>query len=173
MELVSRGIGALCVDLRGHGESNNLGRFIPFDSINNKVLQLDSTYHDIIAAFNYLITQAGVDADRIGAIGASYSGEGLMEAVRAGVRIRAAIALSPGSFSDSSIAQIEKQGLPFLFVKSHEGRSMQLFEQRVYSLAKKPVFIVLPGRIHATDLLTAYPYMNAQLAFWLEKNLGH
>lgn len=95
-ELAARGIGSLRIDLRRHGESTNLGRFIPYVSPTG----LADTHADVIAALAWLRAQPGIDTTRIGIVSASYSGEAVAVALREGARARAVITLSPGNFSD-------------------------------------------------------------------------
>lgn len=169
--LAEKGISSLRMDLRGHGESINRGKFIPFDSINNSTLGMDSSYMDIIAVHNYLLTLKQIDKTRIGIVGASYSGEEMMIASRKFRMAKSYIALSPGSFSDESIVSVDSCLTPMLFIKSNDERSMQGFEADLFLKSKKAKLMIVAGKFHATDILEAFPEMNALLAAWLKSNL--
>jgi dienelactone hydrolase len=109
--LATLGIASLRLDLRGTGESVNLGRFVPFDSSgHNEAIQFHRSWSDVAAALQWLSARSDVDGAHLGAVGASYSGEVLAHAMRVrpnGAPPRAVVALSPGSFSDSSLARVD------------------------------------------------------------------
>ncbi len=70
--LADKGIASLRLDLRGHGESTNVGRFVPGESQSRKFIwEADA---DIVFAHEYLLSHSATDTDRIGIVGASYSG---------------------------------------------------------------------------------------------------
>ena len=113
------------LDLRGHGASDNLGRFEePFAE---NLLLLEDTHEDINVALRWMAARPRVDAKRLAAIGASYSGEAIAEALRAGVEpVSACVILSPGSFSDESIAQVDASGARWLFIRTSEESEVSL-----------------------------------------------
>jgi hypothetical protein len=168
--LVQKNISSLRLDLRGHGESVNKGKFIPFDSLNNAKINLDESYTDIIAGHKYLLSINEVDTNKIGIIGASYSGEEMMISSRKFKIARSYIALSPGSFSDQSIAGIDSCNTSMLFIKSMDERSMQGFEKEVFAKSKKAQFLIVAGKIHATDILLSYPETCQLIADWLKNH---
>ena len=120
--LGQRGVASLRVDLRGHGESINRGRFLPDNR--EASISLDDTPADIVAAHRFLAAQAGVDASRIAIVGASFSGEMMAEAARRTRYAQAYVALSPGSFSETSIRAIDPSAVPWLFISAREDRHL-------------------------------------------------
>ena len=165
-ELASRGIGSLRLDLRGHGESTNLGPFVPGElSMDPKIWDAE---RDIIAALGFLKQNPNIDSTRIAVVGASYSGEEMAEAGRLSGYEDAYVALSPGSFSDDSIGGMDASGQPWLFVVSAEERFLQEITAEVRSRSRTVELIILPGSAHATDLLSAHPSLPARIAVWLE-----
>ncbi len=170
-QLADIGISSLRIDLRGHGESINRGKFVPFDSLNNAKIVLDSGYTDIIAAYKYLTSLIEIDSNRIGIVGASYSGEDMMIAARKYKYAKCYIALSPGSFSDESLLVIDSCTTPILFIKSNEERSMQGFEKEVFLKSKRAEFLIVAGKNHATDILISYPETNMLIANWFKSLL--
>ncbi|MCI0695047.1 hypothetical protein L0337_23935 [candidate division KSB1 bacterium] len=62
--LADRGIASLRVDLRGHGESINKGKFVPFDSTSRR-LMIEPSHEDVTAVCRYLKSVAGIDSQRI------------------------------------------------------------------------------------------------------------
>ena len=170
-QLAEKQISSLRIDLRGHGESINKGKFIPFDSANNSLLDMENTYTDIIEIQKYILSIPDIDTTKVGIVGASYSGEEMMIASRKFRYAKSYIALSPGSFSDESISCIDSLKTSMLFIKSYEERSMKEFENDLFSKAKNAKIIIVAGKAHATDLLITYPDLNAIIANWFVNHL--
>lgn len=174
--LAGLGIASLRLDLRGMGESTNRGRFIPFDSSgHNERIGFDRSWSDVAAALDWLAARRGVNGARIGVIGASYSGEALAQAMRARPSAAppvAVAALSPGSFSDSSLARIDGDGRPWLF--AYSSREITVREWRMDQWtrrgSRRAHVIVTRDSAHATDLLRA-PEMEQRLAEWFTRAL--
>lgn len=171
--LADRGMASLGLDLRGHGESTNLGRFIPGDSLTTSYIWAAEA--DVVAAREYLAALEAIDEDRIAIVGASYSGEEMAEAGRLTTFARAYAALSPGSFSQASIAGIDESGVPWLFVASREDRFLQEITAAVLAGTRSAEIVLVPGDAHASDLLEDRPDLAPRIAAWLERALdsGH
>ncbi len=172
-QLAARGVASLRLDLRGHGESVNLGKFDP-NAPPEQRLALADEDHEIAAATRYLRGLAGIDGGLIGYVGASYSGEMMMVAARQHGYGQAYVALSPGSFSTESFAAIDTLKLPFLFVRSTHERSrvMQEFYTNLRQHSRTAQFVEVNGAEHATDVLTAHPELAELLAVWLARRLS-
>ncbi|MEZ4588720.1 MAG: CocE/NonD family hydrolase [Gemmatimonadales bacterium] len=164
-ELARRGVASLRLDLRGHGESVNRGRFVPGE-VPRSPLIWDSEA-DVLAALRFLRAQPGIDGSRIGVVGASYSGEEMAEAGRIGGYARAYVALSPGSFSDESVDGIDPSGAAWLFVASRDERYLQEITAAVRGRSRTVELLVLPGVEHGTRLLGSTPGLPERLAVWL------
>lgn len=164
--LAERGIASLRIDLRAHGESTNLGRFVPGDAT-----MLAGSERDVAAAHAFLRSHARIDGNRIGIVGASYSGESMAQAGRASGYAQAYVALSPGSFSGESLAAIDPSGVPWLFVQSRDERFLQGFELQVAGASATAEMTILPGSGHASDLLALNPDLPGQVAEWLAEHL--
>ena len=168
-QLASRGIASLRLDLRGHGESTNLGRFVPGE-VPHDPLIWDSEA-DVIAAHRYLMDLDAIDSDRIGMVGGSYSGEEMAEAGRLFQYAQAYVELSPGSFTDESIAAIDTSGVPWLFIASKNERHLKEITAAVRAESETVEMIILPGTEHATRILEARPDMAERIAVWLAQRL--
>lgn len=168
-QLAARGVASLRLDLRGHGESTNLGRFIPGERPRSPLIW-DSEV-DVIAAHEYLRSHPGIDGDRVGVVGASYSGEEMAEAGRKHGYAQAYVALSPGSFSEESIMGIDASGVPWLFVASKNERFLQEITASVQERSQTVELVIVPGTRHATDILEAHPDMPERVAVWLAHRL--
>jgi dienelactone hydrolase len=168
-ELAARGVASLRLDLRGHGESSNLGRFTPGGPQRNPLIW--DAEIDVSAAHRYLMSHPGLDQERIAVVGSSYSGEEMAEAGREWGYAQAYVALSPGSFSDESIGAIDSSGVPWLFVASHDERFLQEITAAVLEESHTVEVIIVPGTGHATDLLDEHPDLAERIAVWLAHRL--
>ena len=173
-ELARRGISSLRLDLRGHGESINAGRFIPFDNANNEKIFVDE-HLDLIQALAWLRANPAVDTARLGVVGASYSGELAVDAARRdGQYLRAYALLSPGSLSEESARSMDSSGARWMFVRAarEQSRSVASAAERVQVHSRTAQVQVLDSDKHATDLLAEPLGLNAALADWFEQILA-
>ena len=170
-ELANRGIASLRLDLRAHGQSANKGVFGPPYADNRPLLE--GTEEDIIAGLDYLRNHEAIDTGRLAVVGASYSGEYMALAARSSNYENAYVALSPGSFSDQSIAALDASGANWLFVRAE---IEQPFFDDIFGAIRKTSnraeIQVLPGKGHATDLLTSHAGLADQLSKWLAVKLA-
>ena len=170
-ELAEKGIASFRIDLRGHGESINKGKFVPGNQ--DALTLIEGSDEDVTAAFRYLKTVLGVDAQRIGFVGASYSGEMMAVSTRKYGYGKAYVALSPGSFSEESMEAIDRTGIPWLFIKSAEERSKsvkELFPQ-VRQRSRTAQIMEVAGTEHATDILSAHSELAEMIAVWFKHHL--
>lgn len=167
--LARRGVASLRLDLRGHGESTNLGRFVPGEVPRSPLIW--DAEADVIAAQDFLRRQPAIDGARMGVVGASYSGEEMAEAGRIGAYAQVYVALSPGSFSDESIDGIDRSGAVWLFVASRDERFLKEITAAVRERSRTVELLVLPGTVHAARLLQSEPGLAERLADWLATRL--
>ena len=167
-ELAVRGIASLRLDLRGEGESTNLGSFVP--GVPNE--QIRNAHRDVIAAVRWLRARPGVDTARLGVIGASYSGEEMAVAARAGARASAYVALSPGSLSAETIDGIDASGARWWILRSRDERFVRDVVDAVRARSRTARVTEVAGRAHATDMLISTPTLAGEIAQWLEAALG-
>ena len=169
LQLAARGIASLRLDLRGHGESTNLGRFVPGERQRSPLIW--DAEVDVTAAHQYLRSHARIDGDRIGIVGASYSGEEMAEAGRVDGYAQGYVTLSPGSFSEESIESIDASGVPWLFIISKNERYLQEITAMLQAQSQTVEIVIVPGARHATDILEAHPDMAERIAVWLAQRL--
>lgn len=168
--LAERGLASLRLDLRGHGESINLGVFEPGRVERDPIIW--DAEADVSAALSFLAARPELDADRLAVVGGSYSGEEMAEAGRLDGYARAYVALSPGSFSDESIAGIDTSGVSWLLVVSNDERYLEEISTAVLATSRTAEVVVLPGTAHATRILSAHPGIEERIAVWLAHHLG-
>jgi dienelactone hydrolase len=169
--LAENGIASLRIDLRGHGESINKGKFVPGNQ--DSLVLIEGTNEDVTAAFRYLKTVAGIDTQKIGFVGASYSGEEMAVSARKYGYAKAYVALSPGSFSEASMEDIDRSGVSWLFIKSTEerARSLKDFFQLLRQKSRTAQIMEVAGTEHATDILTAHTELAEMIAVWFKYHL--
>jgi len=168
-ELAQRNIASLRIDLRGHGDSTNLGRFVAGEQPPSPLIR--DAERDVMAAIAYLSSLESIDPGRIAVVGGSYSGEEMAEAGRLTAYAAAYVALSPGSFSDDSIAGIDDSGVPWLFVTSRDETYLQEIRAQVTASSRTVEQIIVPGDGHATRLLAEFPGLSERIAVWLAARL--
>ena len=161
-ELSRRGLASLRLDLRGEGESTNLGRFEPGQASS----LLDGTERDVVAAIAWLRRQPGVDPSRVGVLGASYTGQAMALAGRSGALAAAYVALSPGSFSDESAREIDPSGRPWWFLASRDERFASRVVARIPAMSRTARVTFVEGTSHASDILSPHTMLNAEIADW-------
>ncbi|MCP4293904.1 MAG: alpha/beta fold hydrolase [bacterium] len=168
--LAERGIASLRLDLRGHGESTNLGSFLPGDE--SSIPFPWETEPDVAAAYTALKANPAVDPDRIAMVGASYSGEVIAQAGRAGGYCQAYAALSPGSFSEESIKAIDPAGIPWLIVVAQEDRYLTEITAALQEISETVDLKLIAGSKHGTNILAHHPAVVEQLVDWLAAQLS-
>jgi dienelactone hydrolase len=160
---------------RGRGESDNLGRFE--EAYPEHLGVIEETYEDVDVPLRWIAERPGIARDRLAVVGASYSGEAIGEALRRGSeRALAYVILSPGSFSDESIAEVDASGVPWLFIRTREEGPVSLqFIDAVFETlarqAKAAELRVIPGRGHATGIFDEHPSVVEEVADWLAERL--
>ena len=108
-----------------------------------------------------------MEIERIGVVGASYSGEAAAVAARAGDGARAYVALSPGSLSERTIAAIDATGVPWFIVASNNERFLRGVIAAVRERSRTATVAEMDGGAHATDILVIHPELSARIADWL------
>lgn len=169
-ELAHRGIASLRIDLRGHGESDNAGRFDPEQP---DMTLIEEAWRDVEVALRALKSISGVDATRIAIVGAGYSGEAMAEAARQSPLgyVRSYVGLSPGSFSEESARAIDGSGARWLLMHSRGERFAPAAVERARGLSRTAEIQVVEGVGHGTDLLRMPAATPARLADWLAATL--
>jgi len=172
-ELARRGIASLRLDLRAHGDSTNLGEFIPgVSSSQDREVMIAGADRDVVAAHQFLMSHPELDPAQIGIVGASYSGEEMAEAGRETSYARTYVALSPGSFSDQSIEAMDTSGASWLFIVSKNERFLREIVANVHERTRSVEILYLPGEGHATDLLDDRVDLAERIATWLAGKLS-
>jgi dienelactone hydrolase len=179
--MATAGIASLRIDLRGHGDSINLGAFDPkidryLDENDPAIVRnfslIRSGDRDIVSIMQWLDQQPRLSGLPLVVVGSSYTGE---EMVQAAVDTRFAdiyVALAPGSFSEASIAAVDPSDVPWLFVRAEI--ELPFFPGLFTAIregSESAEFWVLPGEGHATDLFDHNPNLHLRLIDWITERL--
>lgn len=169
--LASHGVASLRLDLRGHGESINRGRFEPAAAGMDQLLA--GTGEDVVAGLRWLRARPETDTARLAVVGASYSGEIAVQALGMGPAPQLYALLSPGSLSSESVSRLDAHDRRWLLIASRQERSPATREVIAEVLAQSrqaDVWLWQPAG-HATQLLSIVPELPTLLATWLATQL--
>jgi dienelactone hydrolase len=199
-QLANAGINTLTVDIRGHGETG--GKYDNWNDPNREQAK-QQWQADIDAAFQYLISQSGVNRDVIGLGGAGVLGvdNSVQTARQHPQQIKSLVLLSGETFRDGLEFLRQASWLPELFVVSDNDeyppthQAMELLYVRASSPSKKFVHYsdmhdapwrwyepVDVGKVpatggHGTDLFEHHRELPAMIVDWfvttLLKTPGH
>ncbi len=173
-ELAKRGISSLRLDLRAHGESTNLGKFNPASTTDQeRERMIWNADEDVVAAHRFLQEHPAIDGNRMANVGPSYSGEEMAEAGRNTKYAQAYVALSPGSFSDESIADMDSSGASWLFIVTKNERYLTDIVAKVHERTRSVEIVYLPGDKHGTDILDDRADIAIRIATWLASTIDN
>ena len=179
--MAAKGIASLRIDLRGHGDSINLGAFNPeigryLDEDDPAIVRnfalIGAGDQDIVSIMRWLEKQPRFAELPLIVVGSSYTGEEMVEAAAATQFADIYVALSPGSFSDESIAAIDPSDVPWLFVRAEV--ELPFFPGLFSAIregSESAEIWLLPGEGHATDLFDHNPQLHLRLIDWIAERL--
>jgi len=179
--LAEKDIASIRLDLRGHGESTNLGSFDPtlsryLDPDDEQIVRnfdlIRAADKDVLSLMRWLEGQEEFRDLPLVVIGSSYTGQEMVEAARESRFADVYIALAPGSFDTESIAAVDPSGVPWLFVRAEV--ELPFFPDLFNAIgegAKSAEIWTLPGEGHATDLFEHNVGLERRLADWIKNKL--
>lgn len=167
------GFHSLRLDLRGNGESINLGAF---DYLVKKNFEInDRAWSDIAAAHKWIKSDPRFKDLPLIYMGGSYSGEKMVNASDVVGFADAYIEMSPGSFSEESIAKIDESGKPWVFTRVENERPFFTpLYQDIRDGSKNAEIWVYPGEAktgHATRILSLMPEIEDLFLEWILKSI--
>jgi pimeloyl-ACP methyl ester carboxylesterase len=162
----AEGIGALAIDLRGHGDSSG--------SLSDPERGLSSLVADVEAARRYLATRRDVQQGRVGVLGASLGGSLAVHAAAGDPSIASLALLSPSS--DYRGLRIEtplrKLARPVLLVASDDDpyahRSARELQETAGGVRE---LLVLSQAGHGTAMIVRAPDLARSLVDWFRRTL--
>jgi dienelactone hydrolase len=162
--LDERHIASLRIDLRGHGESINKGKSDD---------QIDAeAWRDVLVAFKYLADNEKINPDKIGILGASYSGEAAARAGREGAWAKAYVILSSGSFSEESIQFVATSEAHWQFIGAEDDDDVAALMHRAAQVAPGyAAATIYPHGGHGTNLFASDRELEEKIANWFLDHL--
>ncbi len=162
--LAELGVASLRIDLRGHGESTNLG---------TKTRETASgAWRDAVAAIKYLRSHEGIDADRVGILGASFSCEIAARAGREAGGLRAYVILSAGYFSDESVAGVRSGDAEWWFIAAADDHPrVQQTVRNAAAASEQAELTLLSEGGHALELFSTHPELEGKIDDWFARQL--
>ena len=179
--MAASGIASLRIDLRGHGDSINLGAFDPtisryLDEDDPAIVQnfalIGSGDRDIVSVMQWLDEQPRLTGLPLVVVGSSYTGQEMVEAAAETRFADIYVALAPGSFNEESIAAVDASEVPWLFVRAEV--ELPFFPGLFAAIrdgSETAEIWVLPGEGHATDLFEHNPDLHFRLIDWITDHL--
>lgn len=167
--LSEHGVASLRMDLRGHGESVNMGEL--------EYLTLDpdlifDAWPDIVAAEKFLKNRTDVDADRLAVVAASYSGELAAKAGRNSNFADIYVILASGLLSPESLIRMEVAEVPLIFVYAKDDHTWAPQTAKFIEMRQSGEIWTYEDGGHATELLTSHPELNRRIAEKLKEALN-
>ncbi|HVL69890.1 MAG TPA: alpha/beta fold hydrolase [Vicinamibacterales bacterium] len=164
--LASAGIGALAIDLRGHGESRLRGT--PADDAGYAAM-----LRDVRAAQRFLLSRGDVLPGRIGLLGASLGANlALLHAAEGGVP---SLALLSPSLDYRGLridgAARKYGGKPMLLVASDDDPYARRSALELQKAAGGRQLLTLSGAGHGTNMLLRAPELHQALVDWFVRTL--
>ena len=188
-QLAAAGINTLTVDMRGYGESGGQHQGWPREDSSVKKTWAD----DIDTAWQYLVSQPGVNGDVIGLGGAGLLGvdNAVLTARRHSTRAKSLVLLSGETFLPGQQFLRQASQLPGLFVVSDddEGPPTEEVMEWIYGISSNPGkrFVHYPGKkapwngfedtqvpavgTHGTDLFKSHPELPGIIVDWFVTTL--
>jgi pimeloyl-ACP methyl ester carboxylesterase len=188
-QLAAAGINTVTVDMRGYGESGGQHQGWPREDSSVKKTWAD----DIDTAWQYLVSQPGVNGDVIGLGGAGLLGvdNAVLTARRHSTRAKSLALLSGETFLPGQQFLRQASQLPGLFVVSDddEGPPTEEVMEWIYGISSNPSkrFVHYPGKkapwngfedtqvpavgAHGTDLFKSHPELPGIIVDWFVTTL--
>ncbi len=188
-QLAAAGINTLTVDMRGYGESGGQHQRWPREDSPVKKTWAD----DIDTAWQYLVSQPGVNRHVIGLGGAGLVGvdNAVLTARRHATEVKSLVLLSGETFLPGQQFLRQASQLPGLFVVSDddEGPPTEEVMEWIYGISSNPgkQFVHYPGKkapwngfedtqipavgTHGTDLFKSHPELTGIVVDWFVTTL--
>ena len=175
--LVEQGIATLAYDWRGKNRdvSDTKGNYL----VDMKPGEQDNTYIDVKAAINYLASQKGVDANRIGMIAATLGTVYGMEGASGDSRVKTIVILTQYLPTDKVKAFLSTSDTPIFFIAStedlnYEAGSLADYTRAAYRMAKskETEFLLYDDAGRGSEMLKGKPELTPMIVRWFKDKLA-
>ena len=171
-QLAKQGIHAVALDYRGYGESGGtpVADLAPPDR--QRISQQDWP-GDIDAAFDYLVSQPGVDRSRIGAAGGSCGVDNAIQLARRHPEVKTLVLLAGGTNAAGEQFLSQSPWLPIFASAAHDdGRAVDGMRWLLgFSSGTGNEFKEYQTGGHGTDMFSAHKDLEPAIAAWFERHL--
>jgi len=165
-DLAQKGFFALNIDLRGSGNSLGKEFLEEFSSEDMKGIQ-----EDLRAAIEYLSSRPGVDAARIGVVGAGASSEHAVLEASVNPRIQALVLIS-GTLSQAAKEYLKSHdSVPVLGVVGKDDKKSFREMAQAYALSSNRSSDFLPVVGHGAVMFSHTKGLEEEVVHWMEHNL--
>jgi dienelactone hydrolase len=174
-QLQAKGFGVLAIDGRGFGESVKTtdGKTVSPSRTDDAVKAMKI---DVDNAFNFLMKQKNVDANRIGIVGASYGSSLALIYAAENKQVKAVALLSPGInyFGNMRSEPAAKTfgNRPLLLVSAEDDKESAETVKKIKTISDNYEVQIYPKGGHGTNLFGAKVGLDNLLEKFLTKNLA-
>jgi dienelactone hydrolase len=170
--LAKQGIHAIALDYRGYGDSGG----IPFADLSQAERQRISQQHwpgDIDAAFEFLVSQPGVDRTRVGAAGGSCGVDNAIQLARRHPEVKTLVLLAGGTNAAGEQFLAQSPWLPTFAAAAHDdGRIVDAMRWLIgFSSGRVNHLQEYPKGGHGTDLFAVHKDLEPAIVAWFDRHL--
>jgi dienelactone hydrolase len=171
-ELAARGVHAIALDYRGYGESGGT----PVASLSQPERQAISQQQwpgDIDAAFAFLIGQAGVDRNRIGAAGGSCGVDNAIQLARRHPEVKTLVLLAGGTNPAGEQFLARSPWLPVFASAAHDDGQIVDVMRWLLGFSSNPANRLQEYRTggHGTDMFPLHKDLEPAIVAWFDRHL--
>lgn len=175
--LAKKGIATLSYDWRGKNRDlkDTRGHY----GVNLPAAERDKTYLDVKAAINFLASQASVNPNQIGVVGATLGTHFAMVGSAGDARVKTMVMLSQYALDATTKHFLTTTDIPIFFIASTEDRNTELgglgdFTAEAHRLAKSKYteFILYDDAGRGSEMLEKKNELEGMIVRWFGEKLG-
>ncbi len=164
-----QGLAVYNIDWRGRGRSRAKGIYFDFP------LEVqDRVYQDVQGAISFLASQKGVDANRIGVVGATLGARNSGRAVVGDKRVKAVVLIS--GYGDDTVkkyvAETPQLAVFAIASKGDSGPVQAMTEIIRSSKNSQSQIVVFGGAARSSQIFQGQPDLEPRIAEWLRETLS-
>ena len=171
-KLATQGVHAIALDYRGYGESGGT----PFADLPQAERQRISQQHwpgDIDAAFDFLVSQPGVDRTRIGAAGGSCGVDNAIQLARRHPEVKTLVLLAGTTNAAGEQFLAQSPSLPIFAAAAHDdGRIVDVMRWLIgFSSGRANHLQEYRTGGHGTDMFAVHKDLEPAIVAWFDRHL--
>ena len=171
-QLAKQGIHAVALDYRGYGESGGTP-FADLTQADRQRISQSDWPGDIDAAFDYLVSQPGVDRARIGAAGGSCGVDNAIQLARRHPEVKTLVLLAGGTNAAGEQFLAQSPWMPIFASAAHDdGRIVEVMRWLLgFSSGTGNQLKEYQTGGHGTDMFTAHKDLEPAIVAWFDRHL--